>query len=442
MKCFWKKYKEILCKSIAFAVFYVVLVGIGMAAFNRIQASDAGNQNTIRTTIPNHNGNYQKAVASSSGALFVYIDWERQDMMIQSTRGDEYFYISDAKMKTWDEIQAVPNQKGLAYSDLSWVTKAYELNIRGDKDLNDIVKVNIEAPRTLKAKFAMVNEKPSLALTMTETVNKKKVTTTVNPASGASIQWRKGTTGNWQEYNTLNLEDFMTKGATLNLRLKGECNPADVSKCYMPSKVASVKITKKANAPSIKVDASKFNLGVKKGQEYIVSTATTTTSIISITDTAAAKPDLSQLRGNPLEGDGYEKPFKAFSIKARTSSTAKKAASKWAVISYPEQRIITGSALTVKLLEPGKGVTLQNNTTYNIEYMIPTTNIPQTVKTAGINAKTKWTTVKAGKTGKGKGTTITTGTAIFFRYAAEKENAKKGQKAELASIVGITHPTR
>ena len=249
-----------------------------------------------------------------------------------------------------------------------------------------------------------------------------------------------------------------------SLRLKGECNTN--SNCHMPSKIGSVKIAKKTNAPSVKVDTSKFTLGVKKGQEYIVSvqqdtttgTAPITTPVISVKDNSAAKPELSQLgntgstggtnTGNPstggnttltniLGGDGYEKPFNAFTVKVRTAATEKKAASKWTIVSYPKQRTISKEALVIKM-EAGKGATLQNTTAYDIEYVIAETDLIQSVSMAKFNEKTRWSKVKAGKTAKARESTITANTAVFIRYAAEKEDAKKGQKAELASAVGIT----
>lgn len=465
MKNFWRKYKEILCKSIAFAAFYIVLVGFGMAVFDGTQASGAGNETPTIST-PTRSGNYILAAKSTDGKFTVSIDWEKQDMKLESTDKDEYFYISDARQKTWDEVDA---SNGIAYTDLSWITKEYELNIRRDKDLTNILKIKVEAPRTLKAKFAIVNEKPTINMTVTTTVDKKKTTADLPETEKNKVEWRKGTAGSWQPYNTLNMEDFMTKGATLNLRLKGECNTN--SNCHMPSKIGSVKIAKKTNAPSVKVDTSKFTLGVKKGQEYIVSvqqdtttgTAPITTPVISVKDNSAAKPELSQLgntgstdgtntgnnpsTGNPstggntttniLGGDGYEKPFNAFTVKVRTAATEKKATSKWTIVSYPKQRTISKEALVVKM-EAGKGATLQNTTAYDIEYVIAETDLIQSVSMAKFNEKTRWSKVKAGKTAKARESTITANTAVFIRYAAEKEDAKKGQKAELASAVGIT----
>lgn len=461
MKNFWRKYKEILCKSIAFAAFYIVLVGFGMAVFDGTQASGAGNENPTNPVAPARSGNYILAAKSTDGKFTVSIDWEKQDMKLESTDRDEYFYISDAKQKTWDEIDAT---NGIAYTDLSWITKEYELNIRRDKDLTNILKIKIEAPRTLKAKFAIVNEKPTINIAVTTVVDKKKTTADLPETEKNKVEWRKGTAGSWQPYNTLNMEDFMTKGATLNLRLKGECNAG--ATCHMPSKIGSVKIAKKTNPPSVKVDTSKFTLGVKKGQEYIVSVqqetqaAPTITPVISVKDNSAAKPELSQLGStgstggttggttsgttggnatltNILGGDGYEKPFNAFTIKVRTAATEKKAASKWTIVSYPKQRTISKEALVVKM-EAGKGATLQNTTAYDIEYVIAETDLIQSVSMAKFNEKTRWSKVKAGKTAKARVSALTANTAVFIRYAAEKEDVKKGQKAELASAVGIT----
>jgi hypothetical protein len=436
MKNVWKKYKEVFCKSVMALAVLIIFAGVGTSAYNRMVYSA---ETQTGQTVADSSENYQKAGATSTGALTAYIDWENQDLKLVSTLGDEYFYVSDAKMKSWDEIEA---ENGVAIFDLSWITKEYELNIKGDKNPSDIITINIKAPRNLKAKFSIANEEPKITLTVTETVNKKKVTTELSAASAGSVQWRKGTTGAWKSYSTLNLQSFLTKGTTLNLRLAGECN-SDSANCYLPSKVASVKVTKKANAPSVKVDASKLTLGVKKGQEYVITTATTTTAIFRISDAANATPELKNVANGALGGDGYSTPLQGFNVKVRTGSTEKKAASKWNVISYPDQRTVSSSALTAKLDASGK-LTLTNNTTYNIEYLVGETALVQTIDKAGISSKTKWSTVKAQKTTTSKAsktTTVTTASAIFFRYAQEKDNAKTtANEAQLASTIGIIHP--
>jgi len=424
--------------------FLIILTGISISAFHRIQAANTTTGGTTTgtttpTTPPTIPKNYHLAATSTSGAISAYIDWDEQDLMIVSTLQDEYFYISDAKMKTWDEITAV---KGIAYCDLSWINKEYELNIRGDKNLSDIIKVSIAAPRTLKAKFAITNEAPTITLTMTEKVGKQKISTQINPATTAGVQWRKSTAGEWHDYKTLDLSSFLTKGATLNIRLTGSYN-ADATKCYLPSKVASVKVTKKANAPSVKVDCSKLTLGVKKGQEYIVSTPTTKTAIYNISDAKLATPALSTIAAGALNGNGYSTPFSSFSIKVRTASTAKKAASKWTVLSYPAQRTPSENSLTAAL-SGTVGATLTNATTYNIEYYIAPNDLIQTVQAAEFGPKTKWSTIKAGKTAtykpKATAAPVTSSTAIFFRYAAEKDNTKTPEnEAQIASTVVMTH---
>lgn len=444
--------------------FVFVLAGIIITAFNRFQTAKAagaagstttGNTTNTSTNSTNNTGStntsgtissfpattksalgvYQLATVASGGSMAAYINWDFQDLMLISNLKDEYFYISDAKMKTWDEIAA---SKGFATCDLSWINKAYELNIKGDKEPNNIMKISIEAPRQLKAKFAMVNEKPTLTLTLTETINKKKVKKELSPASAAGIQWRKGTVGMWNDYSTMDMDSFMTKGCTINLRLKGECS-ADGKTAYLPSKVGSVKIAKRANAPSVKVDAAKLTLGVKKGMEYMVTTATSTSAITVLTDTSQKDPSLAEMANGILEGDGYSKPFPAFYVKARKSSTAKKAASKWAAFSYPAQRTSTPGAVTVSLT--AKGASIANGTTYDIQYFVPNSNTIQTIHAAAFNAKTKWKTIKAGKTGtfkNGSAGNVTSGTAIFMRYAAIKDVTKTPEnEAELPSTVCI-----
>lgn len=441
MKEFWKKYREKIYQGIAAAAFLVVLAGLGVSAFQRIQAAD-GTNSQVREEL----GNYQKAAVSSRGALTAYIDWDRQDLKLVSTSGDEYFYISDEKQKTWDEVEAekTTGTQSTAYCDLSWINKAYQLNIKGEKNPSDIITITVAAPRVLKAKFAIVNEAPTLTMTVTETIDKKKVTTELNPASASSVQWRKGTMGLWQPYSTLDLQRYLTKGVTLNLRLAGECS-TDAAKCYLPSKVASVKVTKKANAPSVKVDMKKLTLGVKKGQEYVLSTDVTRSAVINVSDKLYANPALSDIAYKALEGDGYIKPFKAFTVKVRTASTTKKAASKWKLISYPAQRTTAASALTAKYEVNGgnSGATLKNNTTYDIQYFIASDTRIQSVLAAEINEKTKWSTVKAGKEVKCKSRSsviMTTGTAIFFRYAEEKDITKTPEnEAELPSTVAMIH---
>ncbi len=440
---FWQKYKNGFLKGAAVTGFIIALAGVGVTAYHRFPAEAEGAQ---QQGAAQSDENYKQVTVSSS-SIKAYIDWDQQDLKLVSSKKDNYFYISDSKMKTWEEVDA---KEGIAYIDLSWITKQYDLNIRGDESMNETATLSFKAPRTVKAKYALADGEPKITVTVTETIDKKKTTSeivltssTANSASAASIQWRKGTVGSWQSVDTLDIQKFMTKGATINLRLKGESS-SDMSGCQLPSKVASVKITKKAKAPSTKIDPAKLVLGVKKGQEYMVITNTTRTGITSITDKSQASPALKDIPS--IEGDGYEKPLEAFSVKIRTAATQKKAASAWNVISYPAQRTVAGNEFTAKLTDDGK-VTLTNNTANNIEYFVAETNLINSVKTANITQKTKWTTVKAMKSKSISATTktviVSSGTAIFFRYAQEKDNAKTPEnEAALPSAVGIVHPTK
>lgn len=437
MKKFWKTDKQIMLKGIVIAALCVVFTGVGMMAAYRQIWNVNENIAQASSTVTE---NYQLAAVSAGGTLTAYIDWEQQDLKLVSTTGDDYFYISDARQRTWDEVEA---EKGIAYCDLSWITKEYELNIKGEKNPSDSVKITIAAPRSLKAKFELVNGQPALTMTVTEVIDKKKVTTELNPAGNSSVQWRKGTTGNWQPYSTLDLDRYFTKGIKLNIRLAGECS-TDLSKCYLPSKVASVKVAKKKNAPSVKIDEEKLVLGVKRGQEYVVTIDGKTSEVISISDRIYESPSLADIANKALVGDGYTTPFNAFSVKVRTAATEKKAASKWKMVSYPAQRTVASNALTATYEVEGTntGAVLKNNTTYDIEYFVASDNRIQSVTGAEINAKTKWSKVKAGTEARyrSRAFLMTTDTAIFFRYVAEKDDTKTPEnEAALPSTVAITH---
>lgn len=191
-----------------------------------------------------------------------------------------------------------------------------------------------------------------------------------------------------------------------------------------PSKAATYSYKKQANAPSVAVDAAKATIGLKKGQEFRISTKA------SVDYGEWYKVDDYYMNGNKVkkvtvwdlpesvsnkaiqvltEDDIYSQNLK---IQVRTAATSTKLPSKIATVSVksvsPMAVSITTGAVTMTGTtadaiigytvphDSAQGISIKNNKTAgNLQYAIVATG-------KSIDADTKWITVKPGAVSKTK----------------------------------------
>lgn len=345
----------------------------------------------------------------------IIIDVNTEELKV-TTAQDSIIYISDQKKKVWEEIQV---ENGVAICDISWITKDYELNIKGDVSTGIVTK-KIPAPRALKASLTIKDGKPVIEFTID-----KKPFGDIN-----TIQWRKGTKGAWRNYSELNINSFLVKGATINFRAL----PGIVSgSAVQASKIASLKIPKRSNAPSTTVDGTKMNIAFKKNTEYMLTINNNKSGWIPIDQTLK----LSQLPG--ITGDGIINPLSAFTLKVRTKANGKKMESKIRTMAIPAQKKLdAGPDFTVAI--SARGVTLSNQSNLEYQYIVQDGKVDSADK---ITDKTKWSTVKAGKSVEISSKKITSASFITYRIAPVKDNKKTPEVDETAiasTVVSVQAP--
>lgn len=220
-----------------------------------------------------HKGIYVHAEETTSGAKtveIVSIDYEEGTIQINGNGNTKVFY-SDSKKKTWNEIEGVKSSEDIWTMDISWISAAknYELNLKGSDE--DTV-VTVELPKynsSLKATFDKVEG----------TVDFK------NEEGADSFQWRKATAMN--EWNTapidlaknnsnaatfLNeIEALRVKGGKIQIRIPQTPGTKD-NVGSRPSKVVTVSVAKRGNAPSVKVVANNLKLSTTNKMEYKIET--------------------------------------------------------------------------------------------------------------------------------------------------------------------------
>ncbi len=215
--------------------------------------------------------------------LWLYVDPGENTMV----------YYSDKSKKVWSEaliaeassdaVRATGNE-GLFCIDISWLkaTSKGEINLKGDVN-EEIVKVEIPAR---ESKYKVKFNKGQGTLTFTSV-----------PGGATYFQWRKATSYTWSDPVLITdaakdgsgteaksdfckeLEKFRVSGASIYVRILGEngkntttmtdgvsTTTFDVGQ--RPGKEIKINITKRANAPKIKINGSKLTVNTTTSMEY------------------------------------------------------------------------------------------------------------------------------------------------------------------------------
>jgi hypothetical protein len=167
--------------------------------------------------------------------------------------GSTKFYISIDKQKTWLDINP---STGLVDISAMLSSKSVDIYFKGNKDTQVKTVTLMAEPNNITAVYVIKNGAGSIAYTV----------------SGAAIEYRKGSNGNWK-VPPATFETYMyeIKGATLQFR-------SAANTTTRAGKIISVKIPKRPSPPSLKVDGSKLLItGVKANEtQYFNPTLGTT----------------------------------------------------------------------------------------------------------------------------------------------------------------------
>lgn len=345
------------------------------------------------------------------------IDYEMSRIIIDP-KGNDKVYFSDSKKSTWNQVEGTKSDytstkdgavtfTGCFALDISWVTatKDYELNLKGD-DNESIVNVVLPARNSkLKVKF----DKLSGTLSFT------------NEEGAAQFMWKKIPGENWYttsiqqtDESYLNeIEKMRTKGGKIYVKLAQVCGTSASDTGSRPSKEVKVSITKRANAPTIRIDGTKLTVNSKDTQEYIVVTNSNAAEVAQGKGnwkSASKNMKLSEIAPTALYSESNNSP-KAVTVAFRTAATEKNGYSKTTFVTVPAQQTKpSGSYYTAETSKDAQ-LTLNATKQHPMQYTV--------VAAADVSSfdpiTAKWKSVTSTRTVKISAKKYPSNSAIFVR---------------------------
>ncbi len=267
------------------------------------------------------------AKAATTSITVEKIDYEKSIITLKGNANDSKIYFSDSKGKSWETISGTLTNEKTISMDISWipVSSNYTIKFKGDSSKDVVTIVIPKQLNTFKARY-----------------NSAKQSVTYTNQGTRTVQWRKKDSYIWYNVNetafTNELDKLSSQGATLYLRLapiNGSIVNGELNIGQRPSKEVTITIPKKANAPEIKIDGSKFLIPVKKNSGYrvVFSDGTTSewTTVSSATDLM-----LSKIAGSALYINSTTKQNEVI-LQFRTNATSSAQASRITTITVPVQ---------------------------------------------------------------------------------------------------------
>ncbi len=355
-----------------------------------------------------------KATAITIGT----IDYDNLTMIIY-TNNNSIVYLSTDK-KTWFEVEGDRVLDNTAYQmDISWISSTADktLYFKGDLDTTVI-------PVTLPAKDN----------TIKVTYNKADGDFTFTNCDNAeSFQWRKATDYHWydvsmnpssQDYKDFmnTVDNMLVKGAKIIIRIPQTRGEDAVNTGERPSKEVTVVLTKRANAPSVSVNASKLTLNTTTKMEYYNEQA----DIWVECDKSMSVEDIAP-------STLFQNGAKTVTLQIRTAATASKTYSKSTFLTITGQAdapIISGQSSEIAYYYENNKLCLvfKNASKTNIySYCIVKPDADFDV------AKVTWKQVKDTNVKKLSQSIAPDGSVIYIRKQGTDQNDSKGISLVLSS---------
>ncbi len=269
------------------------------------------------------NQNTGKASAAESISV-KEINYYEDTITLQLNAGDTEVYFSDSKKKNWEEVPGTISGSNTITMDISWVpvSSNYVMTFKGNRS-SGILTVTI----------------PKQVINFKVKYNNVKNTAVFTKAGNRAIEWRKKDSSIWNTVNTDILSSQLSRlnnnGAIVCFRL-APVNGTSISNVgFRPSKEVSVTIPKKANAPSVIINGSKFCIAVKKGMAY-----RTVNSDGSTTDWTSITTSNNLMLNNVAAKAMYQGTSNAqaeVKLQFRTNATTSSQVSKVATVTVPVQ---------------------------------------------------------------------------------------------------------
>lgn len=346
------------------------------------------------------------------------IDYENLTLTVQASDGDsKIFYTTSKNATNWDEIPDEPDENHQVTMDISWIsmTKDVTLYLKGNQSTDPI---SVVLPKQ--------NNKFKASLDLSSSTFKFS-----NVGTSGKIYWRKSTSTEWTEFNQDDqtemqnlLESFSLKGISLVFET-GQVQGTSADKPgERPSKISTVKVAKRASAPSVSLNYNTMIFTVKNTMEYKLSEEDkwipVNTTKLNLGD---VMPDvLYDNKGKDMEEDD------TVGIDFRVRATASKVASQTKTLEICGQedtlldniQIAYTGPTQLKILIDKKEITKEDGTTETLKEASTDNPYEYTVVKSGDELdiyNAKWIGITTNET-KVSSTTAPEGSTIYVRKKA------------------------
>lgn len=418
----------------------------------------------------------------------IQVDYEYEEMEVSAGNNTVIYYSDVANAVTWEEAEVGPDRK--AVFDISWVKPNYTTRVYVKGDVDTLVTARyIEAQEKLSAEFVGdISAADVVDIDTWKQVYKNYPSFTSETGyilfftrqGGAdtayfdveNIEWRKGTYGNWQPFEKLNLGQMNAKGASLYFRIKA-VNDADTTDGLSGSRYsteAKVFLQKMAAAPTVSVNNATMTVTLRNGMEYSLNDkdwtliptyaknatgndvavkvpgpgedgydvlpttnqrVTTVAVPLVLGVEANRKIDETVVTDNPGKYEvekNEDGEITGIYVFVRTAAGQRKSASKTVKVLIPFAKAdpdiandITVEYQKTKRGDSGIAITNNTSTVDGVNYQYSIVDDPDNLTPEELS-ELKWSTLKAGKTVKVSSTKALTGKYLIFRIVAGSKN--------------------
>ena len=372
-----------------------------------------------------------KAAEAASSISVTEINYNNSTITLQLNSGDTKVYLSDSSKKVWEEVPGTISGSNTLTMDISWVPigKNYVMTFKGNVSTSILTVVLPKQITNFKA-----------------TYNKVKGTAAFSNVGNRTIQWRKKGSTTWNTVNVSTISTEMnqlsTNGATIYFRLAPINGTGSANVGYRPSKEITITITKKASAPSIKIDGSVFSIAVKKGMAYrTVNSDETTSDWVTVSSNTSLF--LKNIAASALYTDASTLRSKV-TLQFRTNATSSSQVSKITTVIVPIQE---GPPSTDTY---GISLNYTSSTTLSLQVKAASTTVPfeYTIvdKDKELNYLTaKWTAITSSTAVSLNDDTAAAGSHIYVRKksvaaTANDDFALASVEVEVSGTSSISYP--
>ena len=333
--------------------------------------------------------------------------------------GNVLAYFSTDK-NIWYEVDGnISTDNKSVFMDISWVLSTADktLYLKGDK-VDTVISVTLPAKDTT---FKVIYSKADSDFTFD------------NYDEATSFEWKKASDYKWKlvsfdESSTTykkflkEIESLLLRGGKINFRIPQVMGRSETSPGSRPSKEVTITLTKRANAPSVKVNASKLSINTTTAMEYYSESAKKWIDC-----------DKDMLLEDIAPSVLLKKGAKTVTLKIRVAATEKASYSKTAILTIPGQKAapsIGGSGSDISYWYQNGKLVLQFNkasstSTYGFAIVKPGQDFDvETTKFMSVsNTKGKIIALSAAPEG----------SVVYIRKLGNNENTAKNISLELAS---------